>query len=716
MKLYICEKPSQARDIAKVLGAFKRFDNHIEGNGLKVTWCLGHLLQLAGPEEYNADLKPWRLSVLPILPENWKMCPNPKTKDQLKAIKELLKEAEEVVIATDADREGDVIGRELLDYYKFKGKVSRLWLSALDDASIKKALGNIRSGESTYPLYLAGLGRQRADWVVGMNMTMATTCTYSKGQGTMSVGRVQTPTLNLVVQRDREIESFKPKDYYVVKAGFDTQAKQNFITTWKPAEEHTDEEGRVIKKNYVDLLLAKINVNQGPVEATVTDFKESKKRTKAPLCFSLSSLQKLSSSKFGYSAKDTLSIAQSLYERHKATTYPRTDCGYLPESQFNEAKAIFNSLQTIYPDLAPLVDRADLSFKSEAWNDKKVTAHHGIIPTLNAKVDLKAMSEQEFKLYDLICRYYVAQFLGDYQYSSRSVEVNCKDEFFKASSNTPLIAGWKEAISKELEDIEDDPEPESLIPKLAQGDIVSCVSLTPEAKQTKPPARFTEGTLIDAMKNIARYVEDAEHKKLLKENSGIGTEATRANIIELLINREYLSRNKKQLLSTDKGRQVIDLAPEMLKDPATTAKWEELLDNIAKGDGQLDSFLAHQVTALKTMISAFPQKASPKIDSKAAEVASDNTYACSQCNKPLRRREGNYGFYWGCTGYPDCKHIMKDKQGVPVEKPFSEKTEVVCSKCGKGKMIKREGSRGVFYGCSEYPKCKAVVNTLNKES
>lgn len=200
MKLYICEKPSQARDIAKVLGASKKCDNHLEGNGVKVTWCLGHLLELAPPDDYQPDLKPWRLSVLPVVPENWKLHPKDQTKDQLKAIKDLVKEATDVVIATDADREGDVIGRELLDYFNYKGKVQRLWLSALDDASIKKALDDIRPGESTFPLYQSGLGRQRADWVIGMNMTMATTCLYSKGQGTMSVGRVQTPTLNLVVE------------------------------------------------------------------------------------------------------------------------------------------------------------------------------------------------------------------------------------------------------------------------------------------------------------------------------------------------------------------------------------------------------------------------------------------------------------------------------------------------------------------------------------
>lgn len=711
MKLFICEKPSQARDIAKVLGASKKCDNHLEGNGVKVTWCLGHLLELAPPDDYQPDLKPWRLSVLPVVPENWKLHPKEQTKDQLKAIKDLVKEATDVVIATDADREGDVIGRELLDYFNYKGKVQRLWLSALDDASIKKALDDIRPGESTFPLYQSGLGRQRADWVIGMNMTMATTCLYSKGQGTMSVGRVQTPTLNLVVERDRIIEDFKPKDYFDVKAGFKNAESAVFQTTWEPLDDLTDEEGRVIQKQHIDNLMARIQVSGEGAPAVVSEFKEAKKKTRAPLCFALSSLQKIASSKFGFSAKDTLAIAQSLYEKHKATTYPRTDCGYLPESQFNEAKGILESLKTVYPVIAPVIEKADFSFRSEAWNDKKVTAHHGIIPTLNQGVNIKDMSADELKLYDLICRYYLAQFLGDYEYSNRSVEVTCEGERFKASSSTPLVAGWKDAISAELEDNDDEKvEPESLIPALSKGEAVHCVSITPQTKQTRPPSRFTEGTLIDAMKNIAKYVEDPEHKKRLKENAGIGTEATRANILELLVNRDYLSRNKKQLISTEKGRRMIELAPDMLKNPVTTSEWEAALDEIAQGRGSLDAFLAGQTNVLRSMVGDLKAKEG-EIRKATAGTAQ---HPCPKCGQALQRKDGKFGVYWSCSGYPECSHTMKDKGGVPVEKKVSEKTDVTCTKCNKGKMTKREGKKGIFYGCSNYPACKNAVNKLDE--
>src|ERR1700677_1226456 len=439
MKLFICEKPAQARDIAKHTGASQKEDSCLSGPGITVTWCLGHLLEQEPPEAYCADLKPWRMAVLPVIPTEWKLKPVDRTRKQLYAIQGFLKQATEVVIATDADREGDVIGREVLEFFHYTGKVSRLWLSALDDTSIIKALKDIRPGESTYPLYLAGLGRQRADWLVGMNSTMAATCLFHRGTGSLSLGRVQTPTLNLVVMRDREIEHFQPKNYYALKAQF--KATTSFWATWKPGEHLTDPEDRLINKPALDTLIEKIKT--GDKTGEVLEFTQSHKNTSAPVCFSLSSLQKIASSKFGFSAKETLTIAQSLYETHKATTYPRTDTGYLPESQFQESTQILNALQTINPEWAVLIQKADPTFKSSIWNDSKVTAHHGIIPTLNKNVNISAMSANEQKLYDLICRYYIAQFLGDYEYSNRKTKILCQGEPFTATSNTPLAPGWK---------------------------------------------------------------------------------------------------------------------------------------------------------------------------------------------------------------------------------------------------------------------------------
>lgn len=711
MKLYVCEKPSQGRDIARVLESLSKGKNlkqegYIQGNEFCVTWCLGHLLSLAPPEFYCPEIKPWKFSVLPVIPKEWVMQPNEGSKSmtgikmQLKVIQKLLKEADEVVIATDADREGDMIGREILDFFGYQGKTKRLWLSALDDSSIKKALKTMKEGSSTIPLYRAGLGRQRADWLIGMNATIATTVLF--GQGLLSVGRVQTPTLNLIVTRDQEIENFESKHYFVLKGQFLTQERKLITATWKTSDECSDEEGRVVKRSIAEHVIKKI----GESRAVVKFFKETEKKEKAPLCFSLSELQKLASSKFGFTAKETLKYAQSLYEFHKAITYPRTDCGYLPFSQFSEAAEILAILKKVNPFLKESIAQCDPSFKSAIWNDSKVTAHHGVIPTSNPKVDVTTMSEGEFKLYDLVTRYYLAQFLGDYKYLSRSVDLVCAKEHFVASGSEPVILGWKEAITPSAIDAGDEVIENNSIPKLTAQEELACKDLIIEAKATKPVARFTEGTLIDAMKNVAKYVKDPQHKKTLKEPSGIGTEATRANIIELLIKREYLERNKKQLISTKKGRELIDLIHPLLKDPITTARWEEQLDEIAIEQGDLEKFMKAQEDFLREILQSLKEESENNPD----RFGSLADHPCPKCGKDLKRRRGKYGYYWACTGFPRCKHVMADDLGEPAEREEPEKTNSLCPHCKKGFLLKRRGKKkGFFFTCSNYPECDAVL-------
>ena len=655
MKLFICEKPSQARDIAGVIDdSFKKQESHLEGSSVVVTWCYGHLLELAPPDDYCENLKPWRVDVLPVIPSQWVTKAQKKTKKQLNAIGKLLKKATEVVIATDADREGDVIGREVLDYFNYQGPVSRLWLSALDEASIKKALADIRPGSSTECLYQAGLGRQRADWLIGMNLTMATSSLFGGfGQGVLSVGRVQTPTLKLVVDRDLEIEQFKPKDYFVVKAEFQTTELDKFWTTWEVPHDYSDEQGRCIKQDYASAVIKKIE-NQ---EACVQHFKEAPKKTAPPLCFSLSSLQKLGSAQFGLGAKEVLDIAQSLYEKHKATTYPRTDCGYLPESQFSEASQILSALQAIDESLTPLIAQCDVHTKSKVWNDKKITAHHGIIPTLNDSVDITQMSLKEKQLYDVIRRHYIAQFLGDYEFLQRQVIVECQSHTFKASQSTPVYPGWKQAITENAEASE---EVEGSLPKLSNGQELTNSQAKQESKKTKPPARFSEGTLITAMKSIAKYVDDANLKKVLKETAGIGTEATRANIIETLINRDYVAKKGKQLISTKRGRELIKLLPASITNPSTTALWEQQLDAIAEGSSEISDFLDDQQDALEGMIEQLALLAK-----KTGAFEEVKTQPCPDCDKSMTRRKGKKGYWWGCTGYPDCKTTAFDEKGKP---------------------------------------------------
>lgn len=708
--LYICEKPSQARDIAKVLGAHKRHEHYLEGSEIKVTWCLGHLLETAWPEHYCPDINPWRMERLPVIPTQWQLLPVSRTKPQLSAIKKLVKETQHVVIATDADREGEVIARELLDYFKFQGKIQRLWLSALDEASIRKALAQLKADQETKNLYYAGLGRQRADWLIGLNMTMATTCLFRQGKGALSVGRVQTPTLNLVVKRDEDIEQFKPKDYFILLAQFINAKGEAFWTRWQIPERETDEQGHCLNKTIIETFAAKIAQQIGVIE----QFAQTPKKQAPPLGLSLSGLQKLASSRFGFSAKKTLDVAQALYETHKATTYPRTDCNYLPESQFQEAGIILNRLKSIYPEGVELINHCNTSLKSPIWNDKKITAHHAIIPTTHAAVNLNQFSEDERKLYEMIVRTYVAQFLGDYEYVNRTVAVRCQGELFKASSNTPLKPGWKQALQDmpETKKTEEDDHL-SLIPLLTINESVNHHNTRVEAKQTKPPARFTEGTLIEAMKTIGKSIENPALKKILKETAGIGTEATRAAIIETLIKREYLARKGKQLISTDKGRQLIHLLPLIVTDPVMTAHWEQELDAIAQGTQKLASFLIQQTEILQTMLAALTTARAlrPPLATSDHSAEKHALFSCPDCQQPLLRRQNKKDkrYFWGCSQYPTCKCLLPDNNGQPGSpkpKINTTPTDIPCPVCKQGQLQVRQGKRGEFLGCNTYPKCR----------
>ena len=695
MKLYICEKPSQGRDIAKVLGASEKKDGFMTGNGAIVTWCLGHLLQQATPEAYCDKLKPWRRSVLPVIPDNWQCIPNPKTTKQLTVVKKLVKSATDVVIATDADREGEAIAREVLDFCHYKGNIERLWLSALDTASIKKALNAIKPGSSTEPLYQAALGRSRADWLIGMNMTMATTASFSKGEGVLSVGRVQTPTLQLVVNRDLAIENFKVSDYYVVEATFKSLNNESFITTWNVPEDEQDSQGHCIKRSVAEMVCSKIEHQT----ATIESFSEGKKKSPPPLCLSLSSLQKLASSQLGLGAKETLEVAQSLYETHKATTYPRTDCGYLPTSQLGEANTILNNIKQLLPKLAPMVEHCDTRFKSPTWNDKKITAHHGIIPTTNSNITIDAMSDKEVKVFELITRYYLAQFLGDYVYAQRKVTVAVGKHTFSATDNTPIEPGWKKAIVGDKETA----EKSNPIPHLTQGDSVENVKADVLTKQTKPPARYTEGTLIQAMKNVAKEIEDKELKKILKDTAGIGTEATRANIIEILLKRAFLKKDKKTILSTEKGRTLLEKLPLVVKNPTTTAQWEQMLDEVANGNATLSTFMQGQAQSLHDMLERLDNivKTQPKGDSHAE-------HQCPDCKSELLRRKGKKGFFWGCSRYPDCSTTLQDDNGKPVMRKPQVLSHHDCPTCKQHKLAKRQGKKSDYWACSGYPDCKAI--------
>ncbi|EEC5004252.1 DNA topoisomerase III [Salmonella enterica] len=666
MRLFLCEKPSQARDIAKFIGAGQRGDGFLSGPGVTVTWARGHLLEQAEPEAYGEQYgNPWRLDVLPLVPQQWKLEVKKDARSQFSVINRLLKQVDEVVIATDADREGEVIARELLEYCRFQGRVFRLWLSALDDASIRSALANIWPSEKTEALYRAGVGRGRADWVTGMNLTRLYTLKAREAgiSGVMSVGRVQTPTLAIVVRRDLEIENFIPKPYSDVIA---TLISDNiaFPVKWVVAAQYCDEEGRCIQAGIAAQV---VELCRQTASATVIDCQTKRQKKSAPLAFSLGSLQQACAEKFGMPAQQVLDIAQSLYETHKLTTYPRTDCGYLPVSMREEVRAVLAALMQTDPSLKshPALAQLDTSLVSRIWNDKKITAHHGIIPTKQAG-DLSRLSTDERNVYQLIRQHYLAQFLPQMEVDATEATFNISGQLFRTTGNVVVVAGWKALFTEPSRtaqipaDGNEDKEGVSRLPPLQAGQTCRVQGAEEKRLQTKPPVPYNDGTLIAAMTNAASFVTDAALKKVLKENAGIGTEATRAGIIDTLVKRGFLVRDKKVLRSTPTGRDLVSALPSALTSPGLTALWEQLLDEVAAGRVSLEDFMAKQNAWVVQLVS--------QGKSQPLAMQAPPGPPCPVCGGRTAQRQGKNGVFFGCVNYPACRGIAGSGSGGPTVK------------------------------------------------
>lgn len=600
MRLYLCEKPSQAKDIAAVLGASRRGDGCWLGNGVTVTWCIGHLLETAPPDAYDAKYKRWVLADLPIVPEKWKMLVKPKTASQYKAVKRLLGEAQELVIATDADREGEMIARELVEHCRYRGPIQRLWLSALDDASIRKALAALKPGAETFSLYHSALGRSRADWLIGMNMSRLFTLLgrQSGYQGVLPVGRVQTPTLRLVVDRDRSIADFVPVAYWAI----DVDLRHEHITftaQWRAPEDACDDQGRCLNPQLArDTADAMLNA----ATARLVKLRTERMREVAPLPFDLGTLQEICSKKLGLGAQETLDIAQSLYETHKAITYPRSDCGYLPLSQHSEAPKILAALGRADTAVNELMSHIDPRRRSRAWNDAKVSAHHGIIPT-GAGKELSQLTGKHRAVYTLIRARYLAQFLPNHEYDRTQADFDCAGQALRAVGKVIIEPGWKRALPEALAPAKgrEAPAPQAL-PTLVQGHDYAVAKVNLKDLWTQPPKPFTEGDLIKAMKNVAKLVEDPLLKQKLKDTTGIGTEATRAGIIQGLLDRGYLVKNGKALSATPAAFSLIDAVPRAIADPGTTAIWEQALDMVQSGEMSLEEFVAKQAAWMSKQV------------------------------------------------------------------------------------------------------------------
>ncbi len=656
MRLFLCEKPSQGKDIGNVLGATQRDSGCLKGSGVIVTWCIGHLVEAAPPEAYDANLKRWSIAQLPIIPGRWRVEVKPKTAAQFKVVKQLLAQATELVIATDADREGELIAREIVDLCDYRGPIQRLWLSALNDASIRKALAALKPSSETLPMYHSALARSRADWLVGMNLSRLFTLLGRQAgyEGVLSIGRVQTPTLKLVVDRDREIDHFVSIPFWAIEVAF-SSAGQSFIAQWQPPESCTDESGRCLQAGVAEQAAAQMRAAS---EAQVASVETERVREGPPLPFDLGTLQEVCSKQLGLDVQETLDIAQSLYETHKATTYPRSDSGYLPESMLADVPVVLDSLLKTDSALRPVMGQLDRTQRSRAWNDSKVTAHHGIIPTLEP-VNLSAMSEKELAVYRLIRAHYLAQFLPHHEFDRTIARLSCAGQNLQAVGKQIVIPGWRLVLAEQQPvDANDESAPRSqVLPALKQGLSCQVTNVDLKALKTMPPRPFTQGELVKAMKSVAKLVSDPRLKQKLKDTVGIGTEATRANIINGLLTRGYLVKKGRAIRASDAAGTLIDTVPTAIADPGTTAVWEQALDMIEAGQLTHEVFIAKQSAWISQIIAQYK--------GTALSIKVPQGPSCPLCSSATRQRTGKSGPFWSCSHYPDCKGTLPVDSATP---------------------------------------------------
>ncbi|WP_435247477.1 DNA topoisomerase III [Vibrio sp. nBUS_14] len=597
-RLIIAEKPSLGRAIAAALpNPQKKDQGFIKcGNGDVVTWCIGHLLEQVEPDAYDDRYKKWNLADLPIVPEQWQLRPRKTSSKQLTVIRKLLKDATQIVHAGDPDREGQLLVDEVIEYCKVskakKESMDRLLISDLNLPAVKRALSQMRSNRDFIPLSISALARSRADWLYGMNMTRAYTMLGQKAgyQGVLSVGRVQTPVLGLVVRRDEEIENFIPKDYFTLHAlipyqnngqSFDIRAR------WKPSEAckpWQDEEGRVLNRKLVENAANRI-ANQ---PATVTESQQKQSKQAAPLPYSLSALQIDASKRFGMSAQQVLDTCQSLYEKHKLITYPRSDSRYLPKDHYSQRESVVDAIANNAKELQGGAQGADLSLKSKAWNDSKVDAHHAIIPTPK-KSSVNGLSANEMKIYQQIARQYLMQFYPPAIFADAKLVFDIAGGVFIAKGRQLINPGWKVLMGKT--DTDEKGDGTDTVPPLDKGTVLTCREGVIGDKKTEPPKHFTEATLLQAMTGIARFVANKDLKAILKETDGLGTEATRAGILDTLFKRQLLTRQGKSIHSSPAGRGLINALPEDSTFPDMTAHWEHQLQGMAERNQAYQPFM-----------------------------------------------------------------------------------------------------------------------------
>ncbi|MER2090241.1 MAG: DNA topoisomerase III [Sporosarcina sp.] len=662
--LVLAEKPSVARDIARVLGCNKKGNGFLEGTNYIVTWALGHLVTHADPEGYGNEFKEWKLEHLPIIPEPFKLVPIRQTMKQFNAVKAQLNrnDVKDVIIATDAGREGELVARWILEQAKVRKPVKRLWISSVTDKAIKDGFDNLKDGRAYENLYQAAVARAEADWVVGINATRALTVKYN---AQLSTGRVQTPTLAMIAEREKQIRNFTAKSFYGMQALTDT-AK----FTWHDKAGQTQS----FDKEAIEKLIGKID---GIHSGKVTDVKTTPKSQPAPHLFDLTELQKEAHRRWSWSAKETLSTLQNLYERHKAVTYPRTDSKHLTSDMESTLKERIKAV-----DIGPyrkatntLLRAGTVKPQKGVIDDKRVSDHHAIIPTEETPI-LQNLSDKEQRLYDLIVKRFLAVFFGPFRYDQVTAELAVGGELFKAKGRTVTDEGWKKVYSTEEEETDTDT-----LPTFTKGEEVKIQAIVMTNGQTKPPARFNEGTLLAAMENPSQFMQ-GESKDLIKtigETGGLGTVATRADVIERLFNSFVMEKKGNDIHMTSKGRQLLELVPEDLKSPALTAEWEIGLTKIANGQMKKAEFMKDMIAFSKQTVSEI------KTDDKKFKHDNVTGKTCPDCGKLLLEVNGKRGKMLVCQDR-ECGH----------RKNVSMLTNARCPVCKKKLEMRGEGDGRIF--------------------
>lgn len=696
--LVIAEKPSVARDIARVLKCSTNHKNYIEGNDYVVTWALGHLVTLADPEQYDEQNKNWNIDFLPFIPEHWKLIVIKQTSAQYKAVKSLIfrKDISNIIIATDAGREGELVARWILEKAGNHKPLQRLWISSVTDKAIKEGFNHLKPGSDYNSLFLAAQTRAKADWVVGINATRALTCKYN---AQLSCGRVQTPTLAMIASKEEEIRQFIPRPYYTVKvyAG-------GICFQWVDRQKGTT---RIYNKAKADSIRTCTKKS-----LSVTEVSKKQKKSSSPALYDLTALQKEASARYGFSAKQTLNIMQRLYETHKVLTYPRTDSRYLTSDMTSTLKERLNACATgpyrkIASKLAMHEIRPDKSFV----NNAKVSDHHAIIPT-EQFVCLEHMSNDEKKIYDMVVRRFLSVLSPQYEYEEISVTGQMENETFRAKCTVTLCAGWKEIYenewnmydNSEMDDTDSLSEllsPATSLQNIKNGDTISVSTITVSEEKTSPPARFTEGTLIAAMENPARYVADKNKAimKTLDETGGIGTVATRADIIEKLLGSFLMEKKDNYLYLTAKGRQLLELVPTDLKSPELTAQWEQRLKKIALGKENPDKFLSETETYTRLIVE--------QIRSSSAIFKHENItrHKCPDCGKLMLE-----------VNNKNCKMLICQDRQCGYRETIARKTNARCPVCHKKMELTGKGdSKRFVCSCGYKEKLSAFQTRKEKE-